>query len=302
MSEIGSTPWVIVSEEISCYHRGKVGQMLQRPYFILWPVRLRCATGAAPWSWLTSSSFHLNSSSSADPPPSQFWSNQGDLSLHKLSSTRFISFSPPTHPSYHISNVTDVSLFSSKKKQQGLTLAFKLIQPMLLIPAQSTFVSATLAQMLHLTHSPIVHLTPPPPLTPPPSPIPPLTPPPHFSNTSNHNLWVRLKLTETLLPAKNPCHTWSCNMSILQNSKTLWNSSQAISLSKHHLPIDTQLLVSNSQTSHPLTAAVNQHAFDTFLCFDKDYGSRWLYFIYSKPNVIKPNLDQNSQSRPALSD
>ena len=44
-----------------------------RPYFILWPVRLRCATGAAPWSWLTSSSFHLNSSSSADPPPSQFW-------------------------------------------------------------------------------------------------------------------------------------------------------------------------------------------------------------------------------------
>ena len=49
------------------------------------------------------------------PPPIPVLVNQGDLSLHKLSSTRFISFSPPTHPSYHISNVMDVSLLSAKK-------------------------------------------------------------------------------------------------------------------------------------------------------------------------------------------
>ena len=124
-----SAPWVISLYESkvniikSCWNSNP-------PYFILWP-RGRHVRQVTPndRDWHLPPPFTFPLISSPTPPshlhlplpPSHhdqnFGQNQLDLSLHKLSSARFISFPPPTHRSHHITNVIDVSFFSSAKRE-----------------------------------------------------------------------------------------------------------------------------------------------------------------------------------------
>ena len=116
-----SIKFQILGFKIKIYHHWPFwrGQMLILTHTALFDslTEQTGATGDAPdgdWHLPPSTSRLTSSAPPSSPSSPKFWSKHGDLSLHKLSSIRFISFSSPTHRSHQISNKINVDLVPAK--------------------------------------------------------------------------------------------------------------------------------------------------------------------------------------------